>query len=102
MLSDEFPGGEQHILDCVEVWNTHQAQGREWDCVFFSASDTARLWGNDPWFSDSSNATGRALVNTTISRARQHLRIFFDRDFWRQRWKDSILTALARQDRPQR
>jgi hypothetical protein len=83
------------LLDRVEVWNTHQAQGREWDWVLFSASDTDRLEGNDPWFSDSSNPIGKALLNTTISRTKQHLRIFLDATYWKQRRVRSILTELA-------
>lgn len=45
-LRSRFPGSD--ILDYVETLNTHKAQGREWDWVLFSASDTGRLDGNDP------------------------------------------------------
>lgn len=95
-LAREFRGkpGFSH----VEVWNTHQAQGREWDCVFFSASDTSRLQGNDPWFCDSNevNSEGLELLNTTLSRAKKHLRIFVDAEFWANRHPNSMLTDLVR------
>jgi len=100
-LSREFRGnpGFSH----VEVWNTHQAQGREWDCVFFSASDTSRLPGNDPWFCDSNeiNSEGLELLNTTLSRAKKHLRIFVDAEFWANRHPNSMLTDLVRTYPPQ-
>ena len=82
--------------DRVEVWSVHQSQGREWDVVFFSASDTGRLDGNDPWYADSRKLVGRAIMNTAISRAKKHLRIFNDRTWWGQQWPPSILTELAK------
>jgi ATP-dependent RNA/DNA helicase IGHMBP2 len=94
--------GDAEISDHVEVWNTHQAQGREWDWVLFSVSDTANLKGNMPYFSDSKNRTGRAVLNTTISRAKQHLRIFLDSAYWEHRKPESLLTELARFDRDAR
>ena len=86
----------QHQLDDrVEVWSVHQSQGREWDVVFFSASDTGRLAGNGPWYADSRKLVGRAILNTAISRAKKHLRIFNDRAWWGQQQPNSILTELA-------
>lgn len=85
-------------IDAIDVLTVHKAQGREWDTVFFSASDTGRLQGNSPWLSDTSNtrAPGALVVNTAISRAKRHLRIFCDQDFWAQRRSpDSLLTALS-------
>jgi superfamily I DNA and/or RNA helicase len=79
----------------VQVWNTHKAQGREWDWVLFSASDTVNLDGNSPYFSDSANPKGKHVLNTTISRAKKHLRVFFDAEYWRRRRPDSILKELA-------
>jgi len=89
--------GNSEISNHVEVWNTHQAQGREWDWVLFSVSDTGNLEGNGPWFSDSSKREGRALLNTTISRTKKHLRVFLDAEWWNQRHHTapSILTELT-------
>lgn len=86
---------EPEILEQVEVWSVHQSQGREWDVVFFSASDTGRLAGNGPWYADSRKLVGRAILNTAISRAKKHLRIFNDRAWWGQQQPNSILTELA-------
>jgi len=87
--------GDSPICDHLEVWNTHQSQGREWDWVLFSVSDTANLEGNEPFFSDSTCPEGRALVNTTISRAKQQLQVFLDASFWINRRPTSILTDLV-------
>lgn len=95
-LRREFHDSE--ILDHVEVWTTHQAQGREWDWVLFSVCDTANLQWNEPFFSDSNRLEGKALVNTTISRAKQQLRVFLDAGFWRDRAPISILTEIVREN----
>ena len=79
----------------VQVWNTHKAQGREWDWVLFSVSDTGNLHGNDPYFTDSANPVGKCVLNTTISRTRNQLVVFLDAVYWRRREPDSILTELA-------
>lgn len=83
------------IEDYVEVWNTHKAQGREWDWVLFSVSDTGRLEGNSPWFTDSARAQGREVLNTTISRARKRLTVFMDCAYWQSRRPPSLLTEIA-------
>lgn len=82
------------LLDYVEVWNTHQSQGREWDYVFFSASDTNNLPNNGPFLADTARTKGKPVVNTTISRAKRHLVIFADVDCWKGRGP-SLLTELA-------
>lgn len=92
-LRERFRGSE--LVDHVEVLNTHKAQGREWDWVLFSVSDTANLPGNGPFFSDTTCSNGRAVLNTTISRAKKHLRIFLDMQYWKQREPQSLLTELA-------
>jgi len=64
------------LLYQVEVLNTHLAQGREWDIVMFSVADTGSLPKNNPWFTDSNREEARALLNTTISRAKRRLTIW--------------------------
>lgn len=82
-------------FDSLDVLTVHKAQGREWDTVFFSASD-GKLPGNSPWFSDTSETKGRLVVNTAISRAKRHLRIFCDRDFWALRlFPKSLLSEIS-------
>jgi len=87
--------GHSEIRYDVPVLNTHKAQGREWDWVLFSVTDTVNLRGNKPYFTDSANPVGKCVLNTSISRAKKHLRVFFDAEYWRRRRPDSILTELA-------
>ena len=75
--------GHEGIGAVVEVLNTHKAQGREWDWVFFSVSDTGRLSGNGPFLADTSKDEGRPLINTTLSRAKSQLWVFLDQTYWR-------------------
>ena len=79
----------------VEILNTHQAQGREWDWVLFSVVDTGRLQGNNPFFADTNSHQGKPLVNTTLSRAKTNLRIFLDQVYWENRDPTSLVTDLA-------
>jgi superfamily I DNA/RNA helicase len=80
-------------LDSVDVLTVHKAQGREWDTVFFSASDTGRLPDNSPFLSDTAGRNGSLVVNTAISRAKRHLRIFCDREFWALRQTPETLLS---------
>lgn len=84
--------GHEGIGAVVEVLNTHQAQGREWDWVFFSVSDTGRLTGNGPFLADTSKEEGRPLINTTLSRAKSQLWVFLDKTYWRdpERFPDNL------------
>jgi superfamily I DNA/RNA helicase len=84
----------------VEVMTVHQSQGREWDAVFFSASDGS-LPGNSPWFADSTDEHdqgGSLVLNTAISRAKNHLRFFIDGPFWKGRRPSNLLTEIAHAD----
>lgn len=81
----------------VDVLTVHRAQGREWDTVFFSVSDTGRLQGNTPFLADTAEPKGRPVVNTAISRARKQLRFFLDDEFWRNcPSQDSLLSGVVR------
>ena len=92
-LREKF--GNSAIRYHVQVLNTYKAQGREWDWVLFSASDTGNLPGNNPFLSDSANPHGKCVLNTTISRTRNQLVVFLDAEYWRRRRPDSILKELA-------
>jgi hypothetical protein len=80
----------------VEVMTVNRSQGREWDTVFFSASDTGRLAGNAPFLADTTCLAGSLVVNTAISRSKKYLRFFLDRQFWAGRSAPSLLTEVAR------
>lgn len=86
---------EKEDFRSIEVMTVHRSQGREWDTVFFSASDTGRLAGNRPFLSDTSCPEGKLVVNTAISRSKKHLRFFFDLQFWKDRAVASLLTEVA-------
>jgi len=64
---------EQRIL------TVHKSQGREWDTVILSVSDTY-----DMFFTDTSDPNGTAinLINTAVSRAKEKLVIVCDTNFW--------------------
>ena len=87
---------EWEDLAKIEVMTVHRSQGREWDTVFFSASDTGRLAGNRPFLADTSCHKGELVVNTAISRSKKYLRFFFDRQFWKDRAVPSLLTEVAK------
>ena len=81
----------------VDVLTVHRAQGREWDTVFVSVSDTGNLGSNThtPYLTDTNNPKGLLVMNTAISRARKHLRLFLDDQFWRKRPQGSLLTDVV-------
>ena len=88
-------------FDSLDVLTVNKAQGREWDTVFFSASDTGGLQGNPPFLSDTAIKEGRLVVNTAISRAKKHLRIFCDQEFWAlQPAPESLLSEISMQPKP--
>lgn len=61
------------------VITVHQSQGREWDNVFLSVSDTA-----DKYFTNSLNpkSDGKRIINTAVSRAKRNLIIVCDYQYW--------------------
>lgn len=84
------------VRDRIDVLNVHKAQGREWDWILFSVVDTGRLRRNRPFFADSAHPQGRPVLNTAISRAKHHLVIFLDAEYWKRRTPPSLLVELAR------
>ena len=61
------------------VVTIHQSQGREWNNVFLSVTDTT-----DMWFTDSlkHESDGKKVVNTAVSRAKKRLIIVCDYNYW--------------------
>jgi len=87
---------DEGLLDAVEVLNTHKAQGREWDWVFFSVSDTPRLPGvHEPFWTNSNYLESKLVLNTTISRAREYLILLLDKTYWSQ-WGPGLVGDMAR------
>ncbi len=75
----------------TRVMTVHAAQGREWDTVVLSVSDT-----EDCWFTNSKNrcSNGLMVMNTAISRAKNHLMVVCDRAYWKDH-PDQLLGALV-------
>lgn len=92
---ENWKAREWEDYEKIEVMTVNRSQGREWDTVFFSASDTGRLEGNRPFLADTSCPEGKLVVNTAISRSKKYLRFFFDRQFWKGRAVPSLLTEVA-------
>ena len=61
------------------VVTVHQSQGREWDNVFLSVTDTT-----DKFFTNSlsSLSDGKKVINTAVSRAKKNLIIVCDYKYW--------------------
>ena len=57
----------------------HQSQGREWDNVFLSVTDTT-----DKFFTNSLSlvSDGKKVINTAVSRAKKNLIIVCDYQYW--------------------
>jgi len=63
----------------LRVMTVHASQGREWDTVFLSVTDTS-----DKYFTNSKNrkSGGIHIINTAVSRARRRLIIVCDVAYW--------------------
>lgn len=72
------------------VLTVHASQGREWDTVVLSVTDTSNMW-----FTDSQNTVSRGakLMNTAISRTAKALVLVCDVRFWRTQ-PDQLLFSL--------
>ena len=62
------------------VLTVHKSQGREWDTVILSVTDT-----KNKYFTDSLNpeSKGLQLINTAVSRAKKRLVIICDAVYWK-------------------
>ncbi len=72
------------------ILTVHGSQGREWDEVILSVTDT-----DLPWFTDSKNSRSRGLnlINTAVSRAKKRLTIVCNVAVWEKR-KGQLLADL--------
>lgn len=66
------------------ILTVHKSQGREWDTVIYSVCDIDN--GLKPWFTDSLNniSNGIKNINTAVSRAKNKLIIFCNKESWKQ------------------
>ena len=74
----------------VDSMTIHKSQGREWDTVIVSVTDT------DPYgraFMDTRDLRNLKLVNTAVSRAKKYLYIVCDYDSWKGK-DDELISKL--------
>lgn len=78
------------------VFTVHASQGREWDTVVLSVTDTSNMW-----FTDSQNPTSRGdkLMNTAISRTKKTLVLVCDTAFWHTQ-PDQLIYSLLEIAKP--
>lgn len=81
------------------ILTVHRSQGREWDTVILSVTDTVK-----PYFTDSTYPIGRSVLCTAISRTKRKLILACDASVWHTQRNQIIadLIRLARSvdDRP--
>lgn len=69
----------EKMIDSENVLTIHGSQGREWETVILSVTDT-----DDKFFMDSTNrkSGGLNVINTAVSRAKNNLIIVCDYKYW--------------------
>lgn len=83
---------EKHLhLRTDSVLTVHKSQGREWDTVILSVTDTLH-----PYFMSSLNheSNGLQVINTAVSRARHRLVLVLDYECWKRK-KGEMISDLA-------
>lgn len=78
------------------ILTVHGSQGREWDTVILSVSDTS-----DMYFTNTRNrgSKGRLLINTAVSRAKKRLILVCDYTYWISQ-DSQMICALLKNARP--
>ena len=64
-----------------DILTVHSSQGREWDVVLFSITDSYA----EKWLTNSSRLESLKLINTAVSRAKKMLILVGDADDWKGR-----------------
>ena len=74
------------------IITVHQSQGREWNNILLSVTDTT-----DKFFTNSLNASsdGKKVINTAVSRAKKNLIIVCDYQYWIKQKSQLIGKLLA-------
>lgn len=78
------------ILDKENISTVHAAQGKEWDTVIISVSDTDKMY-----FTDTLAKKGLYTMNTAISRAKRKIVLVCDCDFWGARGDRQLIGNLV-------
>jgi len=64
-----------------DILTVHGSQGREWDTIILSATDTMA----NPFFTDSQIPIGKLVMNTALSRAKKSIVLVCDAGYWAQK-----------------
>jgi AAA domain len=74
-----------------DVMTVHGSQGREWDNVILSVTDTMQ----EPYFTDTGIPIGKLVMNTALSRARKRIVLVCDTHIWSRR-RDARRQLISR------
>lgn len=75
-----------------DILNVHRSQGREWDTVILSVSDT-----DNKFFTNTATLMGKQTINTAVSRAKDKLILVCDYTYWaKQPEKQQLITGLLK------
>ncbi len=77
--NNQIAGIRDVIDDDIETMTIHKSQGREWETVIVSVTDTNP---HGRGFMDTRALSNLKLVNTAVSRTKKHLIIVCDFDSW--------------------
>ena len=77
-----------------DVLTVHSSQGREWETVVLSATDTM----GDPFLTNTQIPKGKLVMNTALSRARKSIVLVCDAEYWSGRGdaERQLLSRLIR------
>lgn len=78
----------------LKILTVHGSQGREWNTVILSVSDTT-----NKFFTDSNLLIGKYLINTAVSRAKSRLIIVCNYNFWTTQ-PNQLISDLLRIAKP--
>ena len=81
-----------HINPADIVFTVHGSQGREWDTVILSVTDTTNMFFTNSRLQASN---GLCLLNTAVSRARKKLVLVCDTDYWKTQEQQFIYSLLS-------
>lgn len=87
-LMDKYERTEELDDDVITV---HRSQGREWDVVLFSITDSF----DEKWLTNSNRTDALKLINTAVSRAKKLLILVGDIDDWKDR-SGQLISDLIR------
>ena len=80
-----------NLIDRDNILTVHASQGREWDTVILSVTDSQY---QKPWFCNSQIPEGLHTINTAISRVKRNLIIVCDTNYWYTKSHNQLIGSL--------